>query len=597
MDGKIYRIIYKPTGLPCYIGRTVKTLRERFNAHCSRNIGTKLNEAIIEYGKGQFEIQLVQGGITSQKELIALERKYILEYSAKYKLYNGATVVPNKGISIKQYKQRKGNFHGIMVQCVENKEIFPSLKAAAIRYNVSTSSIHEAIRHGYCAGYDSDNNPLHWIDVNNPTYKKKEIIFKVYVIQQLINNQWVPIYVGQTRNELRVRFNRHKLYKTGPLYEVLHKYPIEQFRIKAVYNNIPTQKETDELEMKLTQLLMKRYKLYNKNIGTHNMKVTPSTKLQVITWKDIKDNSYLKTNELCKCVEDDLYFLTHASVATQYNVPIIKAKNSIGNVLKCGKGEKHIISINTNELADNTLIYSEMYSIYCIRYKNLSRLLVTKLPYNEVLPTVFAKKDVGISGLISHKKDVKLEIVKSYIFFKEEAEAIKNELEGKSKVKKPKFKPVLIRCVNTGEVFNSFFEASERYNIGEDSIWKTCKGLKNGFKDKETGEIIVFEYVNPMDKLPKFKRKNEYNVFIVYENMDGKEVPIYVSFSVHAKEKDILIYHKGNSNSDLHDKLQNGYDKFSIKFIGKKLDDSAAKALQKETVRKLIKKKYVLLNK
>ena len=74
-------------------------------------------------------------------------------------------------------------------------------------------------------------------------------------------------------------------------------------------------------------------------------------------------------------------------------------------------------------------------------------------------------------------------------------------------------------------------------------------------------------------------------------------MPIYVSFSAHAKEKDILIYHKGNSNSDLHDKLQNGYDKFSIKFIGKKLDDSAAKASQKETVRKLIKKKYVLLNK
>ena len=115
MDGKIYRIIYKPTGLPCYIGQTVKTLRERFNAHCSRNIGTKLNDAIMKYGKDKFEIQLVQDGITSKKELIALERKYITEYSARYQLYNDLTKTQNKGISTKQYNHRAGNFHGITV--------------------------------------------------------------------------------------------------------------------------------------------------------------------------------------------------------------------------------------------------------------------------------------------------------------------------------------------------------------------------------------------------------------------------------------------------------------------------------------------------
>lgn len=53
-----------------------------------------------------------------------------------------------------------------------------------------------------------------------------------------------------------------------------------------------------------------------------------------------------------------------------------------------------------------------------------------------------------------------------------------------------------VKCVTTGEVFNTMKEACEKYNISNQNISKCCRGrLKSAGKHPVTGEKLKWEYV------------------------------------------------------------------------------------------------------
>lgn len=53
-----------------------------------------------------------------------------------------------------------------------------------------------------------------------------------------------------------------------------------------------------------------------------------------------------------------------------------------------------------------------------------------------------------------------------------------------------------VKCVTTGEVFNTMKEACEKYNISNQNISKCCRGrLKSAGKHPVTGEKLKWKYV------------------------------------------------------------------------------------------------------
>lgn len=77
-------IIYKITNKvnnKIYIGQTVKSLRTRFNGHCSTKSNTYIASAIKKYGKDSFSIEQIDSA-SSAEELNAKEEYWIRFYNS-----------------------------------------------------------------------------------------------------------------------------------------------------------------------------------------------------------------------------------------------------------------------------------------------------------------------------------------------------------------------------------------------------------------------------------------------------------------------------------------------------------------------------------
>ena len=78
---------------------------------------------------------------------------------------------------------------------------------------------------------------------------------------------------------------------------------------------------------------------------------------------------------------------------------------------------------------------------------------------------------------------------KNYFYGKHHTEASKRKMSETSKIKNNFVK---VRCVETGEIFNSIVEASKKYNIAPTHITRVCRGGRNmtgGFDWECAGNI------------------------------------------------------------------------------------------------------------
>ena len=53
-----------------------------------------------------------------------------------------------------------------------------------------------------------------------------------------------------------------------------------------------------------------------------------------------------------------------------------------------------------------------------------------------------------------------------------------------------------VRCITTGEEFESIIDATKKYDVSKYMISKCCLGKAKYSKDRTTGEILMWEYIN-----------------------------------------------------------------------------------------------------
>ena len=161
-------IIYKITNLKnnrCYIGRTVMSLRKRWNKHvwCAvneRHPNIAIHNAIRKYGKENFTIEALEecGDLAT---LLGLEKRYIKEYLENdHRLYNltlggdGSlglhhTLEARKKISINQISRNlKGKCWSRTKKCIIDGIEYSSQTEAARCLKIARNTVHRWVKSG-----------------------------------------------------------------------------------------------------------------------------------------------------------------------------------------------------------------------------------------------------------------------------------------------------------------------------------------------------------------------------------------------------------------------------------------------------------------
>lgn len=245
-------------------------------------------------------------------------------------------------------------------------------------------------------------------------------------------------------------------------------------------------------------------------------------------------------------------------------------------------------------ITDATVIFAMQYYIYRVEYKKNMPVkhFANYLPYNEMLASLQNHNRAGISQLFKENtSELKIVIIQDNIFFKPEIDDLKLVTTGKTKRTTPKFKTMPVRCITTGEEFSSLWEAKEHYGYKtEDAIRKVCRGINPYTFDKDKKQL-TWEFINPDDQQPKWKRKDKYNVVAIFLF----KRPIFVTITSFSSKKDILTYHRYH-----HEKMKkvidnNNWRYLSIHTYATDLAETEARALAVNKQQELINAGYQLI--
>lgn len=452
------------------------------------------------------------------------------------------------------------------VQCIETKEIFMSLNKAAIKYHTNHSQIKYAIKKGRSTGKDENGNDLHW---------------RIY--QDHNNN----ININNDNNDINNN---------------TYNYCIN----KIIDKNI-AQSVIDIAQKKIS----KYYNLYNVQLTNQSLINNNLTQnIDTIMWKLVKDNSYMHSNIVYKNVENNTLFLNLETIAKYYRVSIQKLKDILNTdkLITISSTRKiHLISININELQDNTIIYASAYQIIKIQiYKKVSY-TITNVPYNVYMTKLRDKNRPGLSQLINSINTYECSIIKSHIYFKEEAENLKSILLNQ---KPSTFTCKLpVRCITTGEEFSSIEEASKKYGYkGETNILYVCRGQRKYTINQQTREKLKWEFMQKdsiqKDSISKnncdnniktnksIKEKNNHTVFFLYY----LNKLITITSSIHFVNENISLRYKKSTLYSLkynNTKLKELLDQANIDdFIFKAYKNNLTRTEAQRMIKKL-KTQYI----
>lgn len=276
-----YYIKNKETNKPIYVGIT-NDLYGRFHQHFTSPVDALYSLHNLDY-QNLFEIIIIKDNIT-RSHALDIETKYIQDFiNQGYQLYNQVKIIPmneQRNIIEKEYNK---NIKKIEIKCVETNEIFNSINAAIRKYNITYARLKNACIYGDSAGIDDKLNPLHWQFIPFEGYALKQINTNtVYVLEEYINNEWIPFYIGITKQLLQDRLFMHytnnmKNPNSNPqLYKKLcsrgKEYYKQNIRIRALETNIIDRYEALEKEAILIIEYNKKYKLVNiyNNINNSN---------------------------------------------------------------------------------------------------------------------------------------------------------------------------------------------------------------------------------------------------------------------------------------------------------------------------------------
>lgn len=283
-----YYIKNKETNKPIYVGIT-NDLYGRFHQHFTSPVDALYSLHNLDY-QNLFEIIIIKDNITHSHAL-DIETKYIQDFiNQGYQLYNQVKIMSmNEQRNITE-KEHNKNMKKVEIKCIETNEIFNSINAAMRKYNITYTRLKNACIYGDSAGIDDKLNPLHWQFIPFEGYALKQINTNtVYVLEEYINNEWIPFYIGITKQLLQDRLFMHytnnmKNPNSNPqLYERLcsrgKEYYKQNIRIRALETNIIDRHEALEKEANLIIEYNKKYKLVNIQINNFNKELIKSLQI------------------------------------------------------------------------------------------------------------------------------------------------------------------------------------------------------------------------------------------------------------------------------------------------------------------------------
>lgn len=238
----------------------------------------------------------------------------------------------------------------------------------------------------------------------------------------------------------------------------------------------------------------------------------------------------MQSDVVYKDIENDIIFLNFITISRYYRISIQKIKSILDtkqsiNIYSTRKIQ--LISININELYDDTIIYATAYKILKLEMGSKTIYTATYRSYKEYITGLHRKNHAGINNIINNINDYNCSIIKAHIYFQEEVEALRDQLLSK--------KPNVFRCklpvryINTGEEFSSIEEACNKYKYkNEAGIVRVCRHYQEYTTDSNTGEKLKWKFIqedsiqedsmqnNNCNNNINTIQNNNYTVFLVY---------------------------------------------------------------------------------
>ncbi len=306
-----------------------------------------------------------------------------------------------------------------------------------------------------------------------------------YTVYVHINNINGKMYVGYTGMDVEVRWKNGNGYKGCKyFYRAIQKYGWDNFEHIIAASNLSYQ-EAINFEILLIKLLDTNNNNFGYNMtkggdGTLGLKMSKDTKRKISyalsgdkhpLWG--KHHSVESKNKMMGkrlSITGDKHPLYNVNRSDEVKLKISETKKKNGKT-KSGNNPRarKIVCLNTDEVFN---CIRDASKEYFISESNITKCLDRKQNYSGIHP-------------ITKEKMVWL-YYEDYI--------TKTEQQLNSILNFSAFKK--IKCINTGEIFNSAFEASNKYNIEISSIRKCCNNkLKSAGKHPQDNLPMIWEYV------------------------------------------------------------------------------------------------------
>ena len=550
-----------------YIGITKQVIRTRVLAHYNSFTNEELYNDMHTLGKDNFKYKTLEKNIETQEEARNLEQKYILQYKQNYQVYN---------------LDLSGCKHHFI--CIETNEEFTTIQEACNKYVINNKDLYHAL-------YSKNNNDfntkskeivLHWKSLKN---KNKNSTYQIYLISQLINNEWIPIYIGQTCKSLSARLSEHyNAKRKSAIYNILNTYSKDNFKIEALHTQL-SKEEADILERQETINYNSKYKLYNKHIGTlHITKPNREGK----TYIDLK-----KLNDLSLLVDDSqilknnyysIYLLEYkgkkiALIVTNYSIQFIN--EAIAQDDNCIEIIKFLNKIDIrygtfNIINDNIPTYEEamQWKQQYMQDYNMQKLIVDDTLFYQASNQRIKKG----RPIIDQAKSDSLK------------RAWQRPETREKHLKATGFKKA-VKCLDTGKVFESLAAACRKYDLVKDSLFRNITGNAKHVLSHNLNKKLHFEYVDSNNTNKNMIQQNTYSVFIIL----CKNIPCGIAISS-SNHTEILNRYKNQFVALKSFIQQEGYENFSLQLVKNNIETKEkAKLIKQQTHDELINQGYQIL--
>ena len=331
----------------------------------------------------------------------------------------------------------------------------------------------------------------------------------IYKIENLMNGK---VYVGQTRVGFEKRLNEHlyalkkNTHNNDYLQRAWNKYSEENFSFSIIASC--EIKELDRLETEWISYYKKNNLSYNLESGGNKNKRHSDYSLKKLSvaskrnWNNPEYSEKLrkifakihggKNNVRAKkviCIDTNEVFETMTAASERYSIPVIGIHRVCsGQRITAGKlqfayyeeGKKYklkpipdrtkgnhhaarkIICINNNMVFDSVVRASEYFGI---NYHSIHQILLGKNNAALGLDGKWYQFSYYENGLTYSLKEIK-------------------------NIKKPK----KVKCINTGEIFNSTREAAEKMKVNQSKVSLCCNGKRNSTGKLPDGTKLKWEF-------------------------------------------------------------------------------------------------------